>query len=239
MSQGAFNPPMPRRKPTEAERARGARIRDRREAVGLTHKQVADKFGITQSAISQWESGATAPKPDQLPLLADALNTSIHYILTGEAGVRQISDATAPSISVIRESPLTVPVFGTVRGGSDGDFILQGEVVEHVRRLPGIESLKDTYALYIVGDSMTPWATEGDLIYVTATRPPFPGCKVVVQTQDPMTGVTTGALIKAYEGRTDKVLKLSQYNPVREVVIPLTKVKSVHRVLTLRELVGS
>lgn len=53
------------------------RIREHREAMGLTRIQVADRLGVTKVAVRKWEVGLTMPNADKLPALADLLNCSI------------------------------------------------------------------------------------------------------------------------------------------------------------------
>ena len=52
-------------------------IKERREAMGLTRIQVADRLGVTKVAVRKWEVGLTMPNADKLPALADLLNCSI------------------------------------------------------------------------------------------------------------------------------------------------------------------
>ena len=59
----------------------GHRIRKRREALGLTQKDLADKVFCTAQAVSRWEVGATLPSIATLGFLAIALKTSSDYIL--------------------------------------------------------------------------------------------------------------------------------------------------------------
>lgn len=53
------------------------RIREHREAMGLTRIQVADRLGVTKVAVRKWEVGLAMPNADKLPALADLLNCSI------------------------------------------------------------------------------------------------------------------------------------------------------------------
>ena len=53
------------------------RIKDLREAAGMTQKQVADTMGVLTSAVSNWESEVALPRARQLPLLAQVLGCSI------------------------------------------------------------------------------------------------------------------------------------------------------------------
>jgi SOS-response transcriptional repressor LexA len=216
-------------------------MRTRRKELKLTHVEIAKATSVTESAVSQWESGYTAPANEQLPKLADVLETSVGYILTGVNDLRQSSDRPAPDVSAVRDAPRDVPVFGTVPGGPEGYFIMNSdEITEFLPRPAGIASLKEVYGLYIVGDSMRGYgSSEGDLIYVSPTRPPVAGGLVVVQLHDTDTGETTSAMVKQYVSRTPTTLRLAQFNPAKEITVPMNRVKSVHRVLTLRELMGA
>lgn len=60
----------------------GARIRQRREALGLTQKALADKTGMRQNIISRLEHGDTPnPGADVLKRLAIALRVSIDWLV--------------------------------------------------------------------------------------------------------------------------------------------------------------
>ena len=53
------------------------RIKERRESVGLTRVQVADRLGVSAAAVRKWEVGMARPSAEKLPLLADLLHCSI------------------------------------------------------------------------------------------------------------------------------------------------------------------
>lgn len=59
----------------------GARIREKRKAKGLTLQQLGDVFGITRSSVSEWENGKTRPDQAKLVRLAEALGTTMEYLL--------------------------------------------------------------------------------------------------------------------------------------------------------------
>lgn len=52
-------------------------LKKRRLAAGLSQKDLAERLGIVQSAISAWESGEKMPRASQLPALAFALRCTI------------------------------------------------------------------------------------------------------------------------------------------------------------------
>lgn len=226
----------PRRPPTPEEIARGARIRTARKARNLTHKEVADYLGLTESAVSQWEAGRTFPSPTQITRLASYLQVSVESILTGLPGRSEAIPA-PDNLTDIGGYPEDVPVYAVERIGLEGAFSVSSYVAERVKRLPGIAKLADVYAINIVSDRMVPWAKEGDIIYVSPSRPPAVGSLVVVHFDDPATGQDI-TLIKEYMGRTGNGYRLRQYNPDLTVTVEASRIKSMHRILTLRELIG-
>ena len=50
----------------------------------LTQKQLADKLGITDRAISKWENGKSMPDLSLLKPICDVLDISINELLSGE-----------------------------------------------------------------------------------------------------------------------------------------------------------
>lgn len=64
-------------KPSWAERQRlhwGKRIREQRELLGLTQEALAATVHVKQSAVSMWETGASAPSLLHQRRIADALS---------------------------------------------------------------------------------------------------------------------------------------------------------------------
>lgn len=53
------------------------RIKELREALGLTRIQLADRLGVSPVAVRKWELGMAKPSADKLPILADLLHCTI------------------------------------------------------------------------------------------------------------------------------------------------------------------
>ncbi len=62
----------------------GKFIADCRKQKNLTQMQLADKFGITDKAISKWERGIAMPDSSIMLELCDILGISVNELLNGE-----------------------------------------------------------------------------------------------------------------------------------------------------------
>lgn len=76
----------------------GELIAESRKALGMTQKQLADAIGVTDKAISRWETGRGFPDAVYLQPLSQALGISITEIVNGELtqpenAARQADDA--------------------------------------------------------------------------------------------------------------------------------------------------
>lgn len=58
------------------------RIRELREAEGITQTALASRMGVSRQAVNQWETGTVWPSAQILPALAAALGCSIDELYT-------------------------------------------------------------------------------------------------------------------------------------------------------------
>ena len=56
-------------------------LREKRNALGLTQEQVADRLGVTAPAVNKWEKGLCCPDLALLPVLARLLKTDPNTLL--------------------------------------------------------------------------------------------------------------------------------------------------------------
>jgi transcriptional regulator with XRE-family HTH domain len=70
---------------TELRKAFGARLKALRKAKRWSQKELAGKVDIRFQQLNKYESGLNVPPADMLVKLADALATSVDYLLTGNA----------------------------------------------------------------------------------------------------------------------------------------------------------
>lgn len=130
-----------------------------------------------------------------------------------------------------------VPVLGTAAGALAGAIAISGEAVGYLGRPPALAKVSDAYALYVVNGSMADRYRPGDPVFVDPHRQVHPGDVVIIQVQD-FDGGDVLSYIKEFVGRDDGFLTAVQYNPRAVIRFSNRTVKSVHRVLQLRELFG-
>ena len=114
----------------------------------------------------------------------------------------------APRNSIINVA--RIPILGTVKAGYD--WLAEENIVDYIAIKENIPNLKEYYALKIIGDSMLPLLSEGDL--------------VIVHNQDDVeSGQTAIVLINGEEASVKKVIKtndgielhaMNPYYPVKK-----------------------
>ena len=52
-----------------------------RKEKGMTQKDLADKMGVTDKAVSKWERNLSCPDISSLPMLAEVLGTSVETLM--------------------------------------------------------------------------------------------------------------------------------------------------------------
>ena len=70
----------------------GALIAKRRGELNLTQTELAEKLGVTNKAISRWETGRGYPDIEMLPELAKVLDISVQELLDGAIGQPEHED---------------------------------------------------------------------------------------------------------------------------------------------------
>lgn len=231
----------------------GNALRAARKEKQLSQDDVARAVGVSRAAVGQWEAGDTEPSTGHLLTVCKFLDLNIAGV-TSEVVTQPVTDQASPAaqrraaeVEFLRKLesnpgvtsfPPNVPVHGIAVGGSDADFYSNGEIVDYVRRPPGIANAKDVYALFVTGHSMEPRFEDGELLYVNPKRNPSIGDYVVIEFHAAKGDRNGRGFIKRLTRRTATKLICEQFNPPKMLEFPLTSVKSVHRIIPLKELLG-
>ncbi len=137
----------------------GEKLKKLRLSNALTMVQLGEKVGVSAAAISYYEKGQREPSLDMLLRLADALGTTVSYLLGQE-------DKPDDLFSIPGVEPMPkmkkVPRLGTI---ACGEPILAVENIETYDQAP--EELSCDFTLVCKGDSMTGARIHnGDIVYI-------------------------------------------------------------------------
>lgn len=130
----------------------GKRIREKREAIGMTQEELASKLGYkNKSSIAKIETGANDIIQSKVVEFANVLDTTVAYLMGW--------DNPTPS-----RKGVVVNVLGRVAAGipidAIEDIIDTEEIPEEMARTG------EFFGLQIHGDSMTPNICDGDIVIV-------------------------------------------------------------------------
>lgn len=142
----------------------------------------------------------------------------------------------ATEASTLSNSAPMIPVFGQAAGGDNGAFLLNGETVDRVRCPPALLKVQGAFAVYVMGDSMSPRFEPGELVFVHPVRPPSPGDDVVVEMAGDH-GDPGPSYLKRLVRRTADKIRVKQFNPPRDdIEYDVAKVKRLYRVMSATDL---
>lgn len=83
----------------------GGRIRKYRERAGLSQKELAQRIGVSNSRVSNWEQGVNRPDADILAALCTALNVSPSLLLGVRLSAEELSEEERDVIQAYRAKP--------------------------------------------------------------------------------------------------------------------------------------
>lgn len=70
----------------------GERLKNAREASGMSQKAMVNRIGVKPATVEKWESGKMDPRANRLQMLASLLNVLLLWLL---AGSQQVPDPAA------------------------------------------------------------------------------------------------------------------------------------------------
>ena len=229
----------------------GNGLRDLRKERGWTHDQAADAVGLSRGQFIKLERSERGLTERTIGLAAKAFNVSRSRILgdqpdpaaqvadqpRGELANARLGERPALPLSSFK-GPRNVPVYGTGAGGPGGDFRLNGQIIDHAPRPPGIENRRDVYVVYVIGDSVSPKYEDGDPVYVDPHRRPQPRDYVFVELWGDREEEAGDAFVKRLVRRSATDVVLFQHNPEKELHFKEKQLKRLHRIIPYPELIG-
>lgn len=161
----------------------GLRIREKRIERGLSQDELAERLGVRQPTVSEWEKGKFNPGRSRMRQIAAALQTSIRYLELGHSGDSNHTPALTPSAKLVDEAE----VIGRVEAGAWRKAVEMPEgerevvTIRRDRRYPGIAK----YAFDVAGPSMDKLYPDGSTVIcvrlIEIGREPVSGERVIVE----------------------------------------------------------
>jgi len=150
----------------------GQRIRAARKERGFNQEELSLRLGIHRNSLLRYERGERGIDVDLLTRIADTLDVSFHWLVTGEGEMERLPDVPETERLPVR----WIPLLGSVPAGFprySSEVILEYMPVQIVSaRHP------QTFALIVQGDSMEPRLSEGDRVIVCPD--PSPPSRAIV-----------------------------------------------------------
>lgn len=164
----------------------GERLKELRLQKGATQEEVGKVISVSKATIMKYEKGLVENlKRSSIEKLAKYFNVAPSYLMCmDEEKNDNFTDIT-----------VSIPILGTVKAGYD--WLAEENVIDYITLKESIPNIKEYYALRVVGDSMLPLLSEGDLV-------------IVHEQSDVESGQTAVVLINGEEATVKKIVKTSE-----------------------------
>lgn len=151
----------------------GQRIRAARRERGLNQEELSKRLHIHRNSLVRYERGERGIDVDLLVRIADELEVSFHWLVTGEGEMEKL-----PDVSESERLPTRwIPVLGSVPAGfpRNTDELIMGYLPVSAAEVKHPQA----FALVVGGNSMEPRLSEGDRVIVCPDPSP-PNRAIVV-----------------------------------------------------------
>jgi repressor LexA len=188
---------------------------------GCEQGELGQRLGVSQATVSRWERGQLAPSLEQAQAWLGACDAPaaagaavLDYLSAGGDQERDAAVVAAQQalLTLVRGGELgydtSVPYFADVAAGI-GEAQEQRSAPRRYLQVPAQLLARDPgcYALRVVGDSMAPALTEGDIVIVSPAATLHDGC-IVAAFVEP-----DGDVVKAYHELPGGGVELQPLNP--------------------------
>ena len=144
------------------------RIYELRKNAGLTQADLAKALGVTDVAVSKWESGKQNPSSKTMTKLADYFGVSVDVLL-GRSNTEQSSSAQWPKTIMSAKKPIgrnykRFPVYAFLACGSPED--MTDYIIDEIYLDDSVYEGRDVMVARTQGDSMAPSIKSGDQVVI-------------------------------------------------------------------------
>ncbi|HFU0229581.1 TPA: XRE family transcriptional regulator [Vibrio parahaemolyticus] len=131
------------------------RLRSLREdKLNFSKKEMAERLGVSQSAVNQWENGKNFPAQKHLITISEEFDVSYEWLINGISGEE-------------KDNALSIAYYSEINAsGGHGFFNGTEEKLLISRSLIPIDITNHTIALRVCGDSMAPAISDCSLVFI-------------------------------------------------------------------------
>ena len=187
----------------------GQRLTRARNHAHMKQKDVAEHFGISSQAISQWEAQRTRPDSHRLASLARLFHIRLEWLLDDSGPM--VSEGSPPSAEVRHTT--RVPVIDRVQAGDwteVEDPFAPGSADEFLQTDLRVSS--STFALVIEGRSMEPEFLPGDKVIIDPMVRPRPGDFVIAKRDNDQEATFKKYRLRSQDEHGRDVIELTPLN---------------------------
>ena len=80
----------------------GSRLKERREAAGLSQKRVGEILGVSGNAVGNYEAGVSSPNANVLYKLFDILHCDANYLYQDEMREQGVTEIEVPDFAPVK-----------------------------------------------------------------------------------------------------------------------------------------
>lgn len=183
----------------------GHRIRQAREAAGLSQEELAARVGCSRAAVGTWERDEKEPRRSAVKRLSVALNQPESYFdRIGSGGIAVAPDANSVQIIQIDWSDIARL--------ARGDEAVNATTVS-VEVTPVNQIQADEHRIVVIDDSMAPTIRPDDVIAFSTSRKPADGDLVIAYVDGHDAGV-----LRNYRERGNGHFDIWPANPIYPTV---------------------
>lgn len=154
-------------------------IKELREKYNLTQSELGKIAGVSDKAVSTWETGAAEPRMGAIQRIADHFGITKGSIIEDKTSHHNISS-------------MRIPVLGEIAAGIPIDAI--EDILDYEEIESSLASTGEFFALRVKGDSMEPRIKNGDVV-------------IVRKQSDAESGSTVCALVNGDTATVKKLMK--------------------------------
>ncbi|MBS0521859.1 MAG: helix-turn-helix transcriptional regulator [Proteobacteria bacterium] len=196
------------------------------ERPGFSQAGLARALGKDAAAVNRMLKGDRQIKANEVPVILDYLQAApppTDRVATLAAQAVGHRPAPAAQIQRVAEGNARpdVPVWASAEAGQDGAMVLVNDPIDYIRRSERMQGVKNPFAFYVIGSSMSPAIEHGDQVVVNPVVPVRPGADCVFIHDDENGNML--ALVKRLLRVSADHWRVRQYNPPKDFDLPKKK----------------